>query len=517
MLTGFLLSLTVSLVFFYAIWMLDVYGMVQKPILIQSICWGALSFLVALMLQTALLNANLADEYYITLLTAPPIEELLKVSFLIYLARYARISYPVEGAVYGFTIGLSFSLAENLLYINALPENALSIAAARTISATLLHSSLTAMLGGIIGSRVFLVWTAQRRYIATALIGAIIVHMAYNALTLQMQGIPLLLAAFLIGCLGLGITLWHIRHSLHRQAAAINTEVQKYLTPGEQAAVLRPENLLQALKDARTNLPPAHARNIEQYIVLQSQRAVIHKNMARSQRPDLIADLESQLRLLNEKLSDLRSAMGLYTWVWLRSILPSQESDIWQNLVTEVGDDSAILLFISLLADRRERISAEVLSVRKAWLRTSALFSTLGDTELEDVALLMDEQHLRLDDILIQEGTVSDSLYCVVRGSLLGAITDPNGSELIITTFTAGDTIGELSMIDQEPHPMTVTCIEPCTLYTIRRADFITLIYAKPQVALSVMKQLTAQIRQHALVMNWISSTPPLPFRSDTP
>lgn len=515
MLTGFLLSLTVSLVFFYAIWMLDVYGMVQRPTLNLSILWGALAFLGAYALQTGLLKAGILDEYYITLITAPILEELLKVSLLIYLSLRARIRYPVEGAVYGFTIGLSFALAENLLYMTNTPENALGIAASRTISATLLHSSLTAMLGGIIGSRVFLVWAAQRRYITTALIGAILVHMGYNALTLQMQGIALLLTAFIVGLMGIIITLWHIRHSLHRQAAAINAEVQKYLTPGEQAAVLRPENLVQALKDARANMPSRHAKAIEQYIALQSQRAVIHKNIARSQRPDLIADLESQTRLLDEKLSDLRNAMGLYTWIWLRSILPSDESDIWQNLETEVGDDSAILLFINMLADRRERISAEVLSVRKAWLRDSELFSTLGDTELEDVALLMDEQMLRLDDVLIQEGTVSDNLYCVVRGSLLGTITDPNGSDLIITTFTAGDTIGELSMIDQAPHPMNVTCMEACTLYSIRRSDFITLIYAKPQVALSVMKQLTAQIRQHAQVMNWISGTTPLPFRPE--
>lgn len=515
MLTGFLLSISVSLVFFYAIWMLDVYGMVQRPTLILANLWGALSFILAFLLHSALLSGQILDEYYITLTLAPILEELLKVALLIYLSLNARIRYPVEGAVYGFTIGLSFALAENILYINNQPENALGIAAARTISATLLHSSLTATLGGIIGSRVFLVWTAQRRYITTALIGAIIVHLIYNAITLQMQGIPLLLTAFVIGVIGLLVTLWHIRHSLHRQAAAINAEVQKYLTPGEQAAVLRPENLVQALKDARANLPPAHARNIEEYITLQAQRAMIQKNIARSQRSDLVLDLNSQLRLLDEKLSDLRNAMGLYTWIWLRSILPSDESDLWHNLVTEMGDDSSILLFINMLVDRRERISPEVLAVRVAWLRNSDLFATLGDTEREDLALLMDEQHRRLDDVLIQEGTVSEHLYCVVRGSLLGTTTDPNGAELIITTFTPGDTIGELSMIDQAPHPMSVTCIEPCTLYSIHRADFIALIYAKPQVALSVMKQLTAQIRQHTQVMNWISGTTPLPFRPD--
>src|SRR5262249_23493835 len=54
----------------------------------------------------------------------------------------------------------------------------------------------------------------------------------------------------------------------------------------------------------------------------------------------------------------------------------------------------------------------------------------------------------------------------------------------------AGETFGEMSMIDEKPRSATVTAITATVVSEIRRDDFFTSLQTNPQVALTLLKVL---------------------------
>src|SRR5258708_21368594 len=52
----------------------------------------------------------------------PIAEELLKAIFPLWCIRSNRVGFPVDAGIIGFSTGAGFSLVENLLYINSVPD-----------------------------------------------------------------------------------------------------------------------------------------------------------------------------------------------------------------------------------------------------------------------------------------------------------------------------------------------------------------------------------------------------------
>src|SRR5260370_4378032 len=52
----------------------------------------------------------------------PVVEELLKAIFPLWCIRFNRVGFPVDAGIIGFASGAGFSMIENLLYINSVPD-----------------------------------------------------------------------------------------------------------------------------------------------------------------------------------------------------------------------------------------------------------------------------------------------------------------------------------------------------------------------------------------------------------
>ncbi|GIV81753.1 MAG: hypothetical protein KatS3mg051_1107 [Anaerolineae bacterium] len=66
---------------------------------------------------------------------------------------------------------------------------------------------------------------------------------------------------------------------------------------------------------------------------------------------------------------------------------------------------------------------------------------------------------------------------------------------------------GKLGVLDDEPDITRVQCLEDVTVYTLSRADFAALVYAKPQVGLAMMRELANEIRNLTLLAMWFRRT----------
>jgi protease PrsW len=503
-----LIAIAIPLGFLYLVWALEIFAVNRYRVLVAAIGWGIAAFLIALVLQTALVRAGLIPQSLISITTAPVLEELLKAAGIVFLAQRMIVRYAVDGASYGFAIGTGFAVAENLLYLGQNPGLELEVSLARVLSVSLIHAFNTGVVGAVLGSNFF----RRSTTLSAKLIGVFAVaagaHLVFNLVVRSVTGVPLILIAVLTGLAGLAIIMGIILYAVRAERKWINETLERTDVPaGERAAVINPDQIMAIVAKHRDNLGHDRAEVLLRYTQLLAQRSILHKTLEMNQRRSYEDGLRRQLSTVDQQLGQLRKEMGLYMRLWLRSLLPSEESEVWQALIDELGDDAPLIKLVTTLNDRQVAMSANEVRRRRAALKATRLFSELDDEEIADLIALLEDVPVSLMQHVVRQGHVDNHLYIVASGSLTASAVDDQGNETIITGYTAGGTFGELSLIDMEPAPATITALSDSLLYRLSREDLITLIYAKPQVSLRLMKQLVGQVRQGTELLIWMQKT----------
>jgi CRP/FNR family cyclic AMP-dependent transcriptional regulator len=177
---------------------------------------------------------------------------------------------------------------------------------------------------------------------------------------------------------------------------------------------------------------------------------------------------------------------------------------MWTLLGNELGTEKPLIALVNGLSKRYNEVSVEDLAVRKRLLQEAQLFHNLEDEDLNDLAMLLHEQQCIVTEDIIEQGMVDGRLYIVASGNLVAGVVDAQGKETIITTYDRGSSFGELTLLDGEPYPAYVTCVSEVVLYSLARADFLTLLYAKPQVGVEMIRHLVDHIRRETALLQWL-------------
>lgn len=505
----FLIAIAIPIVVLYFIWALEIYAFSNRRLLITAFGWGIITFFIAFVVQNTLQRMGILTFQQVSLYSAPLLEEFLKGIFIFWMLQTVRLRYAVDGASYGFAVGTGFAVAENLLYIGEASGTgtALELTIARVLSVSLMHAYNTGVLGAAAGSYAYNSFRVRFTRLSTAFGAVVFVHALFNLLVNTISGFPLILVGILIGLGGTIVIVVLIQRALRMERESLDHVMRSQLSAGERAAAINREELNRVLTQYRDVIGDHRASVIHEYITLQAQRGILRKTLRLNNRPKYDSALQTELDALEIELRHLRNEMGLYTWIWLRSVLPSEESELWSQLGQQLDSKQPVINLLVKLGERQADIDRHEVEARRSLLRQSKLFSEFQEDELDDLALLMREVQYAIGDTVVKRGDVDDRLFVVAAGSLVASVTDAEGNETIITGYSLGDTFGELSMIDLEQYPSTVTCLDDVKLYTLAREDLLTLIFAKPQVGLELMRQLVAQIRRQTSLLMWVRMT----------
>ncbi len=507
MILSIAISILIPLAFMLGIWMLEVYAQSRLRMMALAMAWGVAVFLVASVLHDRLLAWNVLNFEQVATLSAPVVEELLKALLIVLLASRLALAYTVDGTAYGFAIGTGFGMAENLDYVVSNPDRALPIALSRVLSVSLMHAYTTGLVGTAAGSSLFLTRRARLLRVGVSVTVAILLHAIFNKLVLNMEGLPALVAALVIGLSGTGVIVLLIQRSLALERRSLLAELAEVASAGEVVATANPQQIAQILTRYRGTIDRERADQIRQYVVLQARRGMLLRSAAVNQRPDMSSYLAGEIARTEQQLAALRSSMGLYTLIWLRTVLPSEESRLWARINTRQQTDTPMLALILHLDEQRARIPRDEVDARKALLHLNPLFYDLQDSELEDVALLLNQHTFKTGEVIIEPDVPNDKLYIVASGSLLWTAIDDDGVETILSAYVRGDVFGKLGVVDGTPDSTRVSCLEAVTVYSLARTDFVALSYAKPQVSLAMMRELAGEIRNLTLLAMWIRRT----------
>ncbi len=126
-----------------------------------------------------------------------------------------------------------------------------------------------------------------------------------------------------------------------------------------------------------------------------------------------------------------------------------------------------------------------------AHIKSIPLFSTLSQKELAEVARHCDELVVPARQVLAREGEPGAECFIVVRGKI--NIRRNNRS---IATKGAGEIVGEMALLDNQPRSATLTTSEETDLLSLSRHDFRLLINDLPSVSRKLLETLSERLRE---------------------
>ncbi|MBK8073422.1 MAG: Crp/Fnr family transcriptional regulator [Ramlibacter sp.] len=129
-------------------------------------------------------------------------------------------------------------------------------------------------------------------------------------------------------------------------------------------------------------------------------------------------------------------------------------------------------------------------------IRRVPLFSMLTAAQAEAVAAAVTKRRYKRGEMIVEQGKKTNALFIVLTGRARVVTSDSRGREVILATMHPGDYIGEMSLIDNEPHSATVRAEVQTDVLVLGRLEFARCLPENTSMAYAVMRGLVQRLRQ---------------------
>lgn len=336
-----LIATAIPLAFLYTIFKLDLYKTGAFKYVILSFLFGGLSFVAAYYANPALVRGGVLSFYDTVRFAAPVLEEIFKALILIYLVRRPNFTYFVDGAIYGFAVGMGFAIFENYQYVLTSADAGLNIAIGRVISTNLMHASASALVGIALGIGRFRRSNKQIPIIIGGLLLAMLLHIGFNNLVTRVgNGMMVLLFGAGVGLGAAGFIAYSIKRGLAEEKTWIEEKLgmADRVTSNEAAAVQRLGDIKDLLVPLVARFGEEKGRQIERFLVLQARLGILRKTLDMHQEEASKAATRQQMEELRVEMETIRRAVGSYCMMYLRSIFPEGSSPLWGRLENTIQE-----------------------------------------------------------------------------------------------------------------------------------------------------------------------------------
>ena len=128
---------------------------------------------------------------------------------------------------------------------------------------------------------------------------------------------------------------------------------------------------------------------------------------------------------------------------------------------------------------------------RSEQLRALPLFSACSNRELDAVAKLADETHIRAGAILTREGSPGHECFVLLDGR-----ADVRIGRKLVARIGPGEIVGEMALLESEPRTATVVTTTPVRALVMTRPNFTAVLEQAPSLARRVMRTLARRLRE---------------------
>ena len=128
-------------------------------------------------------------------------------------------------------------------------------------------------------------------------------------------------------------------------------------------------------------------------------------------------------------------------------------------------------------------------------IRRVPLFSLLTNEQASAIADSVVKRRFRRGEIIVEHGKKSNALYILLTGRARVLTSDSRGREVILAVLQPGHYVGEMSLIDNEPHSATVRAEVQTDMLVLARADFARCLPENSTLSYGVMRGLVRRLR----------------------
>jgi len=128
-------------------------------------------------------------------------------------------------------------------------------------------------------------------------------------------------------------------------------------------------------------------------------------------------------------------------------------------------------------------------------IRRVPLFSLLTNEQAQSIADSVVKRRYRRGEIIVEHNRKSNSLFILLNGRARVLTSDSRGREVILAVLQNGDYVGEMSLIDNEPHSATVRAEVQTDILVLGRAEFARCLPENSSLSYAIMRGLVYRLR----------------------
>lgn len=123
-------------------------------------------------------------------------------------------------------------------------------------------------------------------------------------------------------------------------------------------------------------------------------------------------------------------------------------------------------------------------------LKSSEIFQNTAETELIELAGVLEEIYLEADSLLFSKGDPGNCMYFIFNGKI--KIHDGEHS---LAVLGENEIVGELSVLDSESRSASATTLEDCLLLKLDQEVFYDILMANADILKGILKTLCKRLR----------------------
>ena len=128
-------------------------------------------------------------------------------------------------------------------------------------------------------------------------------------------------------------------------------------------------------------------------------------------------------------------------------------------------------------------------------IRRVPLFSRLTTDQAQAIADSVVKRRFKRGELVVEQGTKSNALFILLNGRARVLTADSRGREVILAVLQPGDYVGEMSLIDNEPHSATVRAEVQTDMLVLGRNEFARCLPESTSLAYGILRGLVARLR----------------------
>ncbi len=130
------------------------------------------------------------------------------------------------------------------------------------------------------------------------------------------------------------------------------------------------------------------------------------------------------------------------------------------------------------------------------WLKKVSLFDNLNDEQLEHIIRIAQRRSFAPGTVLFQEKEPGHIFYVVLSGSIKIYSKSQTGAEKVLSLINAGESFGELSLLDGRPRSASAQTLEATSVLELSSQAFMELLETHFDITRGILTELCRRLRQ---------------------